>query len=61
MYKLYAIMRDGRKIMLCEWDNLDFFETILNQFNKGTHIERFYIEKNNVKVKEKVLERGKVK
>ena len=55
MYRFIAEMRDGRIITLCEWDNLEFFESMMGQFNASDNILRFAIEKNNDIVKEKVL------
>lgn len=67
-YRFYAQMRDNRLILLCEWDNLEFFETIMNQFEESDHIARFIISYNNIvvndkwlKPKEKPMVRRKVK
>lgn len=54
-YRFYAQMRDNRLILLCEWDNLEFFESIMNQFEESDHIARFIISYNNIVVNDKVL------
>lgn len=54
-YRFYAQMRDNRLIMLCEWDNMEFFETIMNQFEESDHIARFIISYNNKIVNDKWL------
>lgn len=61
-YTMYAIMVDGRKIEICTWKELSFFENILKGVEEGRFVERFTIEQNGEVVKEKVLipkERGK--
>lgn len=54
-YRFYAQMRDNRLILLCEWDNLEFFESIMNQFEESDHIARFIISYNNIVVNDKYL------
>lgn len=54
-YRFYAQMRDNRLILLCEWDNLEFFESLMEQFEESDHIARFIISYNNIVVNDKVL------
>lgn len=54
-YRFYAQMRDNRLVLLCEWDNLEFFESLMNQFEESDHIARFIISYNNIVVDDKVL------
>lgn len=56
-YTMYAIMVDGRKIEMCSYHELSFFENILDNMggNEGVFVERFTIEQNNEVVKEKIL------
>lgn len=54
-YRFYVQMRDNRLILLCERDNLEFFESLMNQFEESDYIARFIISYNNVVVDDKVL------
>lgn len=54
-YRFYAQMRDNRLILLCEWDNLEFFESLMEQFEESDHIARFIISYDNIVVNDKVL------
>lgn len=53
-YALWAIMRDGRELILCESPNLDLFERVIANFTYGDHIARFIIRQGFriVKVKD---------
>ena len=55
VYRFYAQMRDNRIILLCEWDNLEFFEMIMNQFEESDNIARFIIGYDKYVVDDKVL------
>lgn len=55
-YRLYALMRDERKIMICEWEDIDFFRRLLTNFEESNNIERFIItDLRDVMLEEKVL------
>lgn len=55
-YRLYALMRDERKIMICEWEDIDFFRRLLTNFEESNNIERFIItDLRDVILEEKVL------
>ena len=54
-YTFLAEMRDGRVITLCEWDNLAFFESIMNHFEESDHIKRFIIGYNGKVINDKWL------
>ena len=57
VYQFIATRRGtNENIVLCEWDNLVFFETIMKYFDKSDNISRFAIVKDNKIIKEKVLE-----
>lgn len=55
-YRLYALMRDERKIMICEWEDIDFFRRLLTNFEESNNIERFIItDLRDVILEEKML------
>ena len=54
-YALWAIMRDGREIMLCVSPDLDLFERVIANFTYGDHIARFIIRQGIMIVKVKDL------
>ena len=54
-YSFIAEMRDGRVITLCEWDNLEFFESMMDQFEESDYIKRFIIGYNGLVINDKWL------
>lgn len=54
-YGFYAQMRDNRMILLCEWDNMEFFERLMDQFEESDNIARFIISYDNKIVNDKWL------
>lgn len=54
-YTFLAEMRDGRVITLCEWDNLEFFESMMDHFEESDHIKRFIIGYNGKVINDKWL------
>jgi hypothetical protein len=59
MVRFIAEMRNDSKVVLCEGDYIELYRLIMGYFDNGKNIKRFYIEKDNEVVEEKVL--GEVK
>lgn len=60
MVRFIAEMRDDSKIVLCEGDYIELYRQIMDYFDKGKNIKRFYIEKDKEIVEERVLDKVKV-
>ena len=54
-YTLYAIMKDERRIMLCESNDIELFYRILNNFNVSDNIDRFVIMQAGIAIYTKEL------
>ena len=54
-YVLYAQMRDKRMITIGVWKDMDFLESLLNNFEESDNIERFIIGYNGKVVSDKIL------
>ena len=60
MVRFIAEMRNDSKVVLCEGDYIELYRQIMGYFDSGKNIKRFYIEKDNEIVEEKVLDNIKV-
>ena len=46
LYTLYATLRNGKDVRICDWDNLPFFEKLLDNFTASDNIKCFVITKH---------------
>ena len=60
MVRFIAEMRNDNKIVLCEGDYIELYRQIMGSFDSGKNIKRFYIEKDDEIMEEKVLANVKV-
>ena len=60
MIRFIAEMRNEDKVVLCEGDYIELYRQIMGYFDKGKNIKRFYIEKDDEIMEEKVLANVKV-
>ena len=61
MYQLYAEMNDEREILICEYPDPTFFDTILKNLTCGNYVKRWLIYKENELYKAIEPEKGKVR
>ena len=60
MVRFIAEMRNEDKVVLCEGDYIELYRQIMSYFDSGKNIKRFYIEKDNEIMEEKVLDNIKI-
>ena len=60
MVKFIAEMRNEDKVVLCEGDYIELYRQIMSYFDIGKNIKRFYIEKDDEIMEEKVLDNIKI-
>lgn len=60
MVKFIAEMRNEDKVVLCEGDYIELYRQIMSYFDSGKNIKRFYIEKDDEIMEEKVLDNIKI-
>lgn len=60
MVRFIAETRNEDKVVLCEGDYIELYRQIMSYFDSGKNIRRFYIEKDNEVIEEKVLDNIKV-
>ena len=60
MIRFIAEMRNDNRVVLCEGDYIELYRQIMSYFDNGKNIKRFYIEKDNEIIEEKVLDKVKV-
>lgn len=60
-YRFIAELRNNtEKVVLCEGDYIELYRQIMGYFDSGKNIKRFYIEKDNEIMEEKVLDNIKI-
>lgn len=60
MIRFIAEMRNEDKVVLCEGDYIELYRQIMSYFDIGKNIKRFYIEKDDEIMEEKVLANIKI-
>ena len=60
MVRFIAEMRNEDKVVLCEGDYIELYRQIMGYFDRGKNIKRFYIEKDDKIMEEKVLDNIKI-
>lgn len=60
MIRFIAEMRNEDKVVLCEGDYIELYRQIMSYFDSGKNIKRFYIEKDDEIMEEKVLDNIKI-
>lgn len=60
MIRFIAEMRNEDKVVLCEGDYIELYRQIMGYFDRGKNIKRFYIEKDDEIMEEKVLDNIKI-
>lgn len=60
MIRFIAEMRNEDKVVLCEGDYIELYRQIMSYFDRGKNIKRFYIEKDDEIMEEKVLDNIKI-
>lgn len=60
MIRFIAEMRNEDKVVLCEGDYIELYRQIMSYFDIGKNIKRFYIEKDDEIMEEKVLDNIKI-
>lgn len=60
MIRFIAEMRNEDKVVLCEGDYIELYRQIMGYFDRGKNIKRFYIEKDDEIMEEKVLANVKI-
>lgn len=60
MVMFIAEMRNEDKVVLCEGDYIELYRQIMSYFDSGKNIKRFYIEKDDEIMEEKVLDNIKI-
>ena len=60
MMRFIAEMRNEDKVVLCEGDYIELYRQIMSYFDRGKNIKRFYIEKDDEIMEEKVLDNIKI-
>lgn len=60
-YRFIAELRNNtEKVVLCEGEYIELYQQLMSYFDESANISRFYIEKNNDIIEEKVLDNIKI-
>lgn len=59
-YRFIAELRNNtEKVVLCEGEYIELYQQLMSYFDESANISRFYIEKNNDIIEEKILNKPK--